>query len=1015
MSITIPVSAELNQQAVTQQIEQMKAALNGLGRVAQDAGRVRFTPVSKIGLEDARKMRQEFESMVRMAPGLKRALESGGQAGKPFDQVEWGKVWTNPAQRAGHAHSMLKHLRPDSIELSSPRSKPSGTNPHPSASPRNPDNEDMPASIQRSGWRRAAGSAAAGVAGGVAGQVGGLTGGVASGALAGGLVGGGVGAAIGGLAGALTSLLGSLGEARDIAISLDTLKRTLGDTNVSFDKLQDNTRSLANEFSLTDTEATGLTQQYARQAGSDKNLPGLRDEVGVGVGFSRSFGLDPSAGVGFFGQMKGLGITKNADDNKRLALMIGESVAKAGELPRMGDVLAGLSRYIEGTSTRTLGQADSMAWLAKMAGLTQSGLPGVTPGTAGNMIGKVDSAISQGGITEAGKNFMLATIQEKLGLNPIQAEMQLEGGMFATGRSTFGPDSAIGRDYLKQGMKLPEAANSDKTNIEMLMASMEQSYAGKSRDLMLNAMKTQFGLSYSQAAAWQTSGSASVGRLVGRLNRLGVDPSQVNSAGISRLSQIEADDSLSSEQKDFLAKDAATKNQEDSVGSEARKASIDSANAMVRLAEQGLPMISSIQAGVLKLAGMDTPLQMQLRGENEDRLKEIDSTLGSEKDAAWNDYSNGVPFVKRGMPSLQNDHEKALAEKYWSAKKRYDEAVSASNAKHAKDRSNNAVPETEKTWNKIDRDATASANTKLGPDETKLLGLDSSALSKSVAEQEATLALARAEYERVTPEELRAPTAQLSDDQQMAKDRYDAAKVDYDDAVQKSSATEPTAATSSGPLRGAKPRESLQDYLKADPELAARLAKEDEALGHKSGTAAAQLWQESRFKAHALSNQGAMGHAQVMPANVAELSKRVGRNLDPSNFEDALLMRRLLMKENQNDPNIGRDLDRELMAYHGGPSGKAWGAKTRQYVNDVKQYIPGDDRVPGGVSAANDDRVPAIEMRKRAQENERREQSMAVHVHQTGEFILRDQGGNQVAQADIQTRVGKPVASGNRL
>jgi hypothetical protein len=1001
MSIKIPVTAELNQQAITQQVDQMRDALNNLGRVAQQAGKIKFNPINNVTLNAAKQMRAEFDAMVKMSPGLKRALEAGGQGGKKFDEVQWGQVWKDPNQRAAHAASMLRRLRPSSAEvLDPPKAEPSGTAGSRRRRRRSAEDDHEENRTPGTGgpkWKRAIAGGAAGIAGGVASQVGGLAGGVASGALTGGLMGGGIGAAVGSLTGAMSSVVGALGEAKDMAVSLDTLKRVLGDTGVSFSKLQDTTQSLANEFSLTDTEATSLTQQYARQAGSDKDLPGLRDEVGVGVGFSRSFGLDPSAGVGFFGQMKGLGITKNADDNKRLALMIGESVAKAGELPRMGDVLSGLSRYMESATGRTLGAANSEAWLSKLAGLSQMGLPGVTPGTAGNMIAKADNAVAQGGITEAGKNWMSGLLQKELGLTAIQASSQLEGGLFASGKSTFGEGTAIGRYNAQHGVEAPAAASSTRTNAEILMSALEKQYAGRS-DLMLDAMKQQFGMPLSHAAAWQTAGSVKLGGMIGRLNRLGVDPGKVNATGISQLSQIEADGTLSSDQKDQLAKDAAGKNQEDTVGSEARKAAIDGGNAMVRLAEQGLPMLSSIQAGVLKLAGIDplSPQKALLKAEHEKRAAEIDAKEGAERNAAVADYQAATPWAKRTTGLGLTDEQTQLKERAEAASATLLEARRNEDRRYAGER------------DKLDVTPSPATRSKAQPSGAP-------GLSKVEAEQGALLSAARADYEKITPEELRTPTAQLTDDQQMAKDRYDAAKVDYDDAVQKSSATEPTAATSSGPLRGAKPRESLQDYLKADPELAARLAKEDEALGHKSGTAAAQLWQESRFKAHALSNQGAMGHAQVMPANVAELSKRVGRNLNPSNFEDALLMRRLLMKENQNDPNIGRDLDRELMAYHGGPSGKAWGAKTRQYVNDVKQYIPGDDRVPGGRSAANDDRVPAIEMRKRAQETERREQSMAVHVHQTGEFILRDHGGNQVALADVQTRVGKPVASGNRL
>jgi len=650
MSIKIPVSAELNQQQITGQIEQVRDALNNLGRDAQGAGKIRFDPINQVSLDNVKKMRAEFEAIVRMSPGLKKALDAGGQGGKSFDQVQWGKVWKDDKQRREHAASLLRRLAPDTFTTVDQPNVPRPNN--------RPDRNPGPTPGTGS-WGRAGLGAAAGIAGGVASQIGGIGGGAASGALAGGLAGGPIGAAVGGLAGAITSLLGAIGEARDIAIGLDTLKRTLGDTNVSFKELQDSTRSLADEYSLTDSEASALTKRYANLSAAGKDTGALRDEVGVGVGFSRSFGMDPSTGVNFFGQMKGLGITKGADDNKRLALMIGESVAKAGELPRMADVMTGLSRYIEATSTRALSGGNSEAWLSKFAGLSQSGLPGTTPGNNSNMIAKADSAVSQGGITEAGRNFMNSALQGQLGLNTIQSEIQLEGGLFATGKGTFGPGSSIGTYNAKNGIKAPTAATSSKTNMEILLGVLEKQYEGRP-ELMLNAMKTQFGLSYAQAAAFQSTGSVKIGGLVGRLGRLGVDPSKVNPTGISQLSQIEANSALSEGQKDVMAKDAANKNQDDTDGSLARTASINGANAMIRIAEEGLPMLSSIQSGVLKLAGLDpqNPQKNGLKSAHDKRMDDIDNgPLAIERGKAVKNYKDTVPLWKQISGVGLNDEE----------------------------------------------------------------------------------------------------------------------------------------------------------------------------------------------------------------------------------------------------------------------------------------------------------------------------------------------------------------------
>ena len=651
MSIKIPVTAELNQQQLTGQIDQVRDALNNLGRDAQGAGKIKFNPINNVTLENVKKMRAEFEAIVRMSPGLKKALDAGGQGGKSFDEVRWGKVWTDDKQRREHAASLMRRLSPDAVQvLDTPNA------PRPDRNPgQNPGRTPGTGS-----WGRAGIGAAAGIAGGVASQVGGLGGGVASGALAGGLAGGPIGAAVGGLAGAITSLLGAIGEARDIAISLDTLKRTLGDTNVSFKQLQDNTRSLADEYSLTDSEASALSKRYANLSGtSDPNA--LRGQVGVGVGFSRSFGLDPSAGVGFFGQMQGMGLTHGADDSKKLALLIGESVAKAGDLPRLGDVLAGLTRFMEGAARTSLTNPNSAAWLSRFAGLEQTGLAGMDPTTAASIIGSIDGSIRQGGLSEAGKNFMNGSLQRDQGLNTIQAAIQLEGGAFGTGRSTFGADSPMSRFYSRFGGGSPLSSwTSDESNVSVLQRNLMKQYQGKPPELMLDAFKNTFGTSYGQSAAWMASDPQKNDSMLKRMQRLGINWKDVNASGVSKMSQIEADGSLSEADKDSRIRKAAYANQEDTVGSEARRASIDGANAMIRVANEGLPMLSSIQAGVLKLAGLDpsSPQKAALQSEHSRRMDEIENgKLGIERGNAVKNYKDKVPLWKRMSGAALNDEE----------------------------------------------------------------------------------------------------------------------------------------------------------------------------------------------------------------------------------------------------------------------------------------------------------------------------------------------------------------------
>jgi hypothetical protein len=662
MGIKIPINAELNQQDLNDQLKQVQAAFNSLGQAAEKAGHIKFAPISKMSLDDATKMRKEFETMVRLSPGLRKSLESAGQDGLTFDKVNWDKVWTDPTQRSRHAQTMVGNLGPDQIETVLPsQPQPSGTRKKSSGA-----------------GQRAFSGAAAGIAGGVASQVGGLAGGVASGALAGGLAGGPLGAAIGAFTGAISSLLGSLGEAKDIAVSVDALKRQLGDVNVSFSDLKANTRDLADEFSLTDTEATALTSRYARQAGSNGSDPaGLRDEVGVGVGFSRSYGLDPSAGVDFFSQMRGIGVTKSADDSKRLALAIGESVARAGQFSRMSEVLGGLSRYMENNARTSLSGNGASAWLSRLAGLQNLDLPGMTPGNGANMIGTIDASIRAGGTTAASKNFMSSVLMRQEDLNPIQAAIQLEGGAFGTGRSAFGSNSAMSRLYGRDGGGVHSSVwTDDRTNLSMLQEALEKNYAGRT-DLKIDAFSNTFGLNKTQSAAWLASDPVKNDALGKRMQHLGIDIKSVNSDGIARMANIEANTGLSSADKDAQVREAAAQHQEKTEGSEARKASIDGANAMVRLADNGLPMLSDIQAGILKIAGLD-PLGLSAKRidkDHWDKVEGISSKEGKALSEARNDYEKITPLWQRLSGQGLSDDQQFAKDRVTAAQDDYNTAM----------------------------------------------------------------------------------------------------------------------------------------------------------------------------------------------------------------------------------------------------------------------------------------------------------------------------------------------------
>lgn len=151
------------------------------------------------------------------------------------------------------------------------------------------------------------------------------------------------------------------------------------------------------------------------------------------------------------------------------------------------------------------------------------------------------------------------------------------------------------------------------------------------------------------------------------------------------------------------------------------------------------------------------------------------------------------------------------------------------------------------------------------------------------------------------------------------------------------------------------------DLASARPvfDLKGELSKTDKALGLPDGFSAAQIKVESGFNPSAVSPKGAMGLAQVMPATLKVVSQRLGRDLDPMNPADAVLIHREVMRE-----NLGKfgSPDKALMAYNGGWDPAKWGnPETRGYVAKVSAALKGENPVMAAVGRAVNAAVPSAQ------------------------------------------------------
>ena len=102
----------------------------------------------------------------------------------------------------------------------------------------------------------------------------------------------------------------------------------------------------------------------------------------------------------------------------------------------------------------------------------------------------------------------------------------------------------------------------------------------------------------------------------------------------------------------------------------------------------------------------------------------------------------------------------------------------------------------------------------------------------------------------------------------------------------------------------------------------------------------ALIHQESGGNGMAVSNKGAIGSTQMLPATAREMARKVGLPFRPdllrSNKPEALQYQHRLgqayLEEGLAKTGNLRDA---LHYYHGGPDRSQWGPKTRSYANSI--------------------------------------------------------------------------------
>lgn len=649
MTIKIPVSADFNSDELNKQISVINARFKQMGEAVAKANGTKFEPITLRGKEDLKYFVQQSEKLLKIQGELNKRMHRSGQQGKNPFLANWSQMYTNDAIRLKRQQEALVFMGASFAP---------GDAPHTPNTPSQVPPVNRPRSGGQNPWVQhgtkiiQSGLNAAGPVGGVASNA--LGTGMSAGFGAGlaGLAGGLAALGVGKLVGAIAD---KISDAQTEAISSDQLMRRLGG-GLGYISTRNGVRSAAGVLGLKYNDAMPLAESMARLGNLSGERAGqLPEELVNAGGFARGFGLDPSAGVGLFGQLRGMNLTKSVDDSRRVGVIIGETIAKSDAFGRADEVLQAIGDYATSQTRQSLGVLNMAGYAGQLSALASSGIPGLDVAGSAGLIGKVNSSLSQGGAAGEASQFFTAKVGNRMGLSPIQMKILEEGGAFATNDSAFGKGSVAE----KFGIKGPKG---NKTFLEETLAELRKSYSDP--NMLAMATSRHLGIGLRESMALLDVKPNEMGDMQRRMERVGVDMKNVSSdsiADIAKINKPDADlkkigedflartgkgslngqeidrlrnamDSGDSEQlKDVLTKLAAEKGSAETEGSRTRDTIAEVSNRIQDFASKSLPLLSDSRDALLSISGKSasTVRQDAINSDHEDRL-----------DAIKNQYTN---------------------------------------------------------------------------------------------------------------------------------------------------------------------------------------------------------------------------------------------------------------------------------------------------------------------------------------------------------------------------------------
>ena len=303
--------------------------------------------------------------------------------------------------------------------------------------------------------------------------------------ISGGLRYGLLGAGIAGIGAGVAGLVHGHDLATRESHPIDFLKRQLGDVGVNFSGLRDLNRDSARGYGINSIESADYARRFAK-SGNLRGMDGLGGELKNAYGFSRSYGMDPGAGVGFFGAMRGVRVTIDETSSKKLAMTLAESIEKGGNSAQAEEVMAALQQFGTMHARSTLSHPNMDAMAGSISALTRLRLPGLDASGAASMLMQADQAMRGGRAKgEASLNVGFGALsRSNPGISAFGAKALMGLGLFGTGEDLAA--SPWGRATgFKGGGKT--------TNFDAVRGMLQKHY-GNNPEVLMASMQGFFGL-----------------------------------------------------------------------------------------------------------------------------------------------------------------------------------------------------------------------------------------------------------------------------------------------------------------------------------------------------------------------------------------------------------------------------------------------------------------------------------------------------------------------------------------